>query len=162
VHKLNWDLEGELELMKRYLDLPLHTPWITNYLLTTIFDRRILVTASELKVIEIWDLVGLAFFLALALGSGLLFSFGLAWLAWPAVAFLIWRVRRQWTLRDLMRAVEMRAAVMESVRTEIVSGGYDAEEVSRRLRRSELTVAFPSLVYPLLKLEASQGTSDAA
>src|SRR5207302_3136508 len=42
VHNFNWDAEGELQWMKNYLDLPVHTPWLTNYLLTTVFDRRIL------------------------------------------------------------------------------------------------------------------------
>lgn len=161
VHKLGWDVTADLELMKTYLDLPVHTPWLTNYILATVLDRQILETRSDLKSIKRQGLTDLAVFLGSVIVIYLLFAFGLAWLAWPAVAFLIWRVCQEWRLFTLLGAVGNRAGVLESARTEIVSGCYDAEEISRRLQRKELTLAFPSLVYPLLRLGSKAGCQSA-
>src|SRR5439155_17638749 len=44
-----WSVEHELEWMKRYIDLPVHTPWLTNYILAAVFDRRITEARSELR-----------------------------------------------------------------------------------------------------------------
>jgi hypothetical protein len=68
---------------------------------------------------------------------------------------LIWRVCQEWMILKWVKAAGVRRCVMEWARGEIVLGCYDAEEVSRRLRRKELTVALPSLVFPLLRLRAS-------
>jgi hypothetical protein len=114
-----------------------------------------------LKSLKKQGRVNLAVVLSLAIVIYLLFASGFAWLAWPTVAFLIWRFSQEWELFGAITAVEVRGSVLEAARTEIVSGCYDAEEASRRLQRKELTISFPSLVYPLLKL-ASQGTTDAA
>jgi hypothetical protein len=152
VHGLNWSEEADLELMKRYLVQPVHTPWVTNYVLATVFDRRILGTRSDLRTLRHQVRINLAVFLSLAVAVSSLFAFGLAWLAWPVVAFLIWRFSQEWQLFRVITAAEIRGAVLQAARTEIVSGCYDAEEISRRLQMKALTLSFPTLVSPLLKL----------
>jgi hypothetical protein len=152
-------LEWEVDRAQQCLALRVNAPWLTRYVLTTILDRRIVDARAGLPVIKRRMFVHLGWFLLLTLGSYFLFVSGFAWIGWLVLAYMLWRGSQEWMILKLLRAVGVRCAVLESVREEVVSGCYDPDEISRRLHRKELTIAVPSLVYPLLRLARTPRTS---
>lgn len=91
------------------------------------------------------------------------FAYDLAWIGTLLAALLIWqavsvlltsrRVKKAASLVEGNMTASLRS--LELIRSELVTGGFDADAMRQRLQRAEQSGLYvPSLVYPLLQLTA--------
>jgi len=137
------------EQAKKYLDSTwMHTPWITTHILWQLLDAELAaVTPKEPSEKLVGSLlrIGLLFLISLFLIS-LFVNLHWHWLVWPWLAYLVWYY---WQYDPRLR----KARVLRLIRDEVAAGGYDGEEVARRLRQlEEKGVYVHSLMYPLIRL----------
>ena len=100
--------------------------------------------------------------LMLSLASAALFN-EWYWIGSAITALLVWHLISSFLLKRHVRKASfvvqenMTASrrSLELVRSEIATGGFDADAMSQRIKRSEESGLFvPSVVYPLLQLSA--------
>lgn len=166
--------ESIQRLAKNYLGnhlLDIHTPWLTNRLITDLLDT-VIDPVNHLSGLDDWAFTGqlkppwcivvprvlsFVFFIGSLIGIFVLFAMDLRWLAWLGVAYLawhyFWRFRRIYLCDKVRLNLFLQTTSLSHIRNEIATGYYDANEIAQQLRKFEGNV--PSLVFPLLGLAGS-------
>ena len=161
-------------LAKNYLCdhlLDIHTPWLTNRLITDLLDT-VIDPVNHLSVLDDWTftsrlkppwgiivprLLSFVFFMGSLSGILILFAMDLTWLAWLGVAYLtwhyFWKFRRIYLCDKVRLNLLLQTMSLSGTRNEIATGCFDADEIAQQLRKFEGHV--PSLVFPLLRLVGS-------
>lgn len=165
------------EQAKKYLEKPwMHTPWLTNRLITDLLKAVVGPVSQELRTqpdptrftsqlpwpwgILAPKLLSFVFFVICSSVAFFLFVMELQWFGWGLIAYLVWhyfwRFRRNYLMSKARGEAAQWALKLEWIRNEVATGHYDAAEIAKRLRDpSDRSAFIPSLVFPLLRLVAA-------
>ena len=138
--------EGIREQAAAYMrTAAIHHPWVTKYLLRHLLDASLakhIATRRQGRVPRWILLAGLTAIASLATVNGSWTALGVLLFASVVVAVLV-----------PVPAWSRRTQALEAARAEVNSGGYDGEEIARRLRRyAPRGEPIPSITFGLLRL----------